>query len=300
MVKGCFVILLPKDKDYNVLGYYFKQSKSDFEITSDLFLRLNLDHSKTEFNLLKLKNYTIVSYLHKFKGKLITRKALGIIIGLVLNEKDDPKKFRASLKNSALTIESINFLGMSKEEFETKLKEIYQEHLESLTELLKANALKVSVINRTKDMLSGGKEERKLAQELLKKIERNVHLKVPDFSEVAENAIRSLDYDKAEKFFNKAAEIAEELLEEDLAKYLRERAFLSQRTPDLLKKRDNIVKEAKSALKDGNFHSAYIFYRKASELSKELMQSEKEEEFTLKSKALQDFYQVDQRFKKKK
>ena len=54
MPKGSFVILNPIDADYRVLGYYNK-SKSDFEITNDLFLRLNLDHSKNEYNLLKLK-----------------------------------------------------------------------------------------------------------------------------------------------------------------------------------------------------------------------------------------------------
>ena len=52
---GSFVIVLPLDKDYKVLGYYFKEGKSDFEISNDLFLRLNLDHSKDEYSLLKLK-----------------------------------------------------------------------------------------------------------------------------------------------------------------------------------------------------------------------------------------------------
>jgi len=84
MPAGSFVILLPLDMDYKVLGYYFKEGKSNFEIKSDLFLRLNLDHSKDEFNLLKLQDYTIVSFLYKFKGKL-ARKASGVIIGILLN-----------------------------------------------------------------------------------------------------------------------------------------------------------------------------------------------------------------------
>jgi hypothetical protein len=73
--KGSFVILIPLDADYRVLGYYNK-SKSDFEITNDLFLRLNLDHSKDEYNLLKLKENQIFSYVYNFKGKL-ARKASG-------------------------------------------------------------------------------------------------------------------------------------------------------------------------------------------------------------------------------
>ena len=90
MPKGTFVILIPLDADYKVLGY-FNKSKSIFEITSDLFLRLNLDHSKNEYNLLKLKDYQIFSYIYNFKGKL-TRKASGIIIGLLLDEKPDIRR----------------------------------------------------------------------------------------------------------------------------------------------------------------------------------------------------------------
>ena len=77
-------------------------------------------------------------------------------------------------------------------------------------------------------------------------------------------------------------------------------ASLSVDIPDLSKKRDDIVREARSALRKEDFHTAYTYYKRASELSKKLMQTEKEEEYTLKSKALRDFYQAEQRFQKKK
>ncbi|MFW9990340.1 MAG: hypothetical protein ACFFC3_16990 [Candidatus Odinarchaeota archaeon] len=159
MPMGCFVILLPNDADYKVMGYYFKESKSDFEISNDLFLRLNLDHSKNEYNLLKLKGYLIFSYLHNFKGKL-TRKASGLIIGLLLNENDEPEQFRSSLKAGAEAFEipSLNILTKSKEEFEMLLKDIYLEHLEPLIDSLEPEALKNNIINITKFMLSGGEK----------------------------------------------------------------------------------------------------------------------------------------------
>ena len=50
---------------------------------------------------------------------------------------------------------------MSKANFKTSLKELYQEHLETITDILDPTALKESIINRTKEMLSGGKKERK-------------------------------------------------------------------------------------------------------------------------------------------
>ena len=66
MPKGSFVIILPLDADYKVLGYYFKGTDPNFKITSDLFLRLNLDHSKDDYSLLNLKEQKLFSFLHRF------------------------------------------------------------------------------------------------------------------------------------------------------------------------------------------------------------------------------------------
>jgi len=298
-LRGCFVILLPNDTDFKTLGYFLKDNGSKFDVTSDLFLRLNLDHSKNEYNFLKIKDLSIFSHIRKFKGKL-RPKASGIIVGLLLDESDNPEEFRYSLKEATGVIESMDLLNISKADFEAKLKEIYQEYLETLIGILDPNILKESIINRTKEMLSGGKKERKIAQELLEKIEGNVPAKISAYYRKAEEAVKDLDHDKAAKLYNKAADVAMELLEEDLTKTLREKAIFSQKIPELLKTRDKIVQEARNALKNEDFHSAYLSYRKASEISKQLFQFEKEEEYRLKSKALDDFYQVDQRFKQKK
>ena len=299
MSDACFAILLTTESDYKVLGYYFKNKRLTFEITSDMFLRLNLDHAKNEFNLLKLKNVIIESFIYKFEGKL-SRKALGLIVGLLLNEDEDPEKFKVPLKNSAIALEKTNLLEITNERFEITLGEIYKEFLETLTDVLDENALKESIIDRTKEMLSGGKKERKIAQELLQKIEDNVHLKISEHYNSAEDSLKTLDYEKASKSFKKAAEVADELLEEELASSLRERAKLSINIPDLTKKREETIKEARNALKKEDFYNAYIYFKKASEISKELMQPEKDEEYALKSKALQDFYHADQKFKTKK
>jgi hypothetical protein len=299
MPTGCFAVLLKSESEYNVLGYYFKEGIADFKITSDLYLRLNLDHSKNEYTILKLKDHHFVSYLYKFTGKL-SRKALGLIVGVLISASDDPEKLRTPLKNTAIALEQMDLLEITKEEFEPKLKEIYHETLETLTDIIDPDALKESIIDRTKNMLSGGKKERRLAQELLEKIEDNIHTKVAEYYQSAEDALRNLDYERASKQYKKAADIAEELLDKELAQSLNERAKLSFNIPDLTKKRDNIVKEARNALKNENFHSAYIFYLRAAELSKELMQPDKEEEFSLKSKALQDIYLFEERMKKKK
>jgi hypothetical protein len=296
---GCFVILLPTDSDYKILGYFFKESKTSFEITNDLFLRLNLDHSKNDYNLLKLKDNQIFSYLSIFKGKL-ARKASGVIVGLLLNEDDKIEKFRSSLKEAAEALEmpSLNILNKSREDFEKILKDIYLEHLEPLIDILQPDALKISIINITKFMLSGGKKERKIAQELLEKVENGEHEKVSEFYNTAENAAKSLDYAKAAKFYLKAGDLAEELYIMDIAASLKDKSEFYQETPSLSKEREKFVEEARNALRNEDFHTAYISYRKASDISKKLVEFEKEEEYRLKSEALKSFHEVDKKYRK--
>ncbi len=299
MPSGCFVILLPTDSDYQILGYYFKEGKSDFEISNDLFLRLNLDHSKSDYNLLKLKDHHIFSFNYKFKGKN-ARKALGVIIGMLLNEEDETEKFRSSLKEAAEVLEmpSLNILGIPQEKFEIILKDIYLEHLEPLIDILQPEQLKKSIINITKFMLSGGKKERKIAQDLLEKIEDGEHSKISEFYITAENAIKTEDHEKAAKFYFKAGELAEQLYITDIADSLKEKGEFSKRTPELSKEREKLVEEARNSLRNEDFHKAYITYRRASEISKKLVQFDKEEEYRLKSKALEDFHKVDQKYRK--
>ncbi|MHA1499022.1 MAG: hypothetical protein ACTSXN_14630 [Promethearchaeota archaeon] len=300
MPKGSFVIILPLDKDYKVLGYYFKDGHSIFEVTSDIFLRLNLDHSKDDYNLLSLKGLRLFSYLLVLKGK-IARKASKVIIGLLLNESDEPEKFRAPLKETAEAVEvlGLEVLDMSQDKFEELLKDIYLEHLEPLTDILKPEALRESIINITKFMLSGGKKERTIAQDLLKRVENGDHQKISENYENAEKALKSLDYEKAAKLFNKASQIAEELYVIDIAEVLKEKSSFSIKIPDLSKKRNKLVQDARNSLRNEDFHSAYVGYKKASELSKKLIDFEGEEEYRLKSKALEEFFIIDEKYKKK-
>ncbi|MFW9969666.1 MAG: hypothetical protein ACFFDF_05655 [Candidatus Odinarchaeota archaeon] len=301
MPTGCFVILLPTDSDYKILGYYFKEGTSGFEIKNDLFLRLHLDHSKNEYNLLKIKDFQIFSYYYKFKGK-ISRKALGIIIGLLFEENDTPAKFRSSLKEAAEAFEipSLNILKKPREEFELILKEVYLEHLEPLIDILQPDSLKNSIINITKFMLSGGKNERKIAQDLLQKVENGEYEKITEYYNNAETAIKALDYEKAAKFYFKAAEIAESLYIMDISTSLKEKGNFAQKIPDLSKERERIVQEARNALRNEDFHTAYISYKTASDISKKLVEFDKEEEYRLKSKALEDFYKIDEKYSKNK
>jgi hypothetical protein len=230
----------------------------------------------------------------------LKRKGNGIIIGILLDEDEKPERFRSSLKEASEAIEKINPFDMEEEEFEIELKRIYQETLEPLVDALDPESIKGYIINRTKSMLSGGRRDRKLAQELLEKIEDKEHHKISQLYKMGKKSYEASDFEKAAKYYIKSAEIAEELMGNDseLTISLKERADFAQKVPELSKEREKIVQNARDALRNENFHEAYTLYRKASELSKELVQFNKEEEYRLKSNALRDFYQVDEKYKK--
>ncbi|MFW9990341.1 MAG: hypothetical protein ACFFC3_16995 [Candidatus Odinarchaeota archaeon] len=94
--------------------------------------------------------------------------------------------------------------------------------------------------------------------------------------------------------------MAEALYVIDIATFLKEKGIFSKQIPDLVKEREKIVQEARNALRNEDFHQAYTSYRKASTISKKLIQYDKEEEYRLKSKALEDFYKIDEKYRKNK
>jgi hypothetical protein len=123
------------------------------------------------------------------------------------------------------------------------------------------------------------------------------HEKVSELFKQAEDSLKELDYDKAAKLYKKASNLAEELYIADIAETLNEKANFCGTVPELLKRRDKLVQEARNSLRNEDFNSAYLAYKEASNLSKKLVDFEKEEEYRLKSKALEDFYRVDEHYK---
>ncbi|MHA1272175.1 MAG: hypothetical protein ACTSQS_01940 [Promethearchaeota archaeon] len=298
MVKGIFTILIPHESDYYELGSYAPEVGFKFKITDNIFLRLHLDHEKSEYNIRKFKDVTIASYLHNLSGK-IARKIKSLLIGVVLDEKDDTEKLRHVLKNAAEELEKLNLIGISKEEIEEKLKNIYFRLFDTSFFALDPEFIKNKVIDYTKELLTGKKKDRVIAQELLKYIEEGLHHKISENYEQAEKALKENDLKDAAKYFEKAAEIAEKLMLTDLAKKLRGRSKNSGKIPILRKNMEEAAQKARNFLKNEDFYNANIYYLKASEIAKELMDAEKQEEYSLKAKALKEFHEIDQRFKKK-
>jgi len=296
MPKGCFLIAIQKDSDYEILGYFFKDQKHKTPISDDLLLRLKMVHGSKEINIITLGNLIILSFSYKFPQKF-QKFIQGIILGLFLNIDEDPKLYISSLQTSAKILEELDYSNLKSLNIEEKIKDIYINYIEKLKDVVDPENLKKLIIERTKSLLSGSTNDRKLAQELLGKIEEEIHIEIYKTTKSAEEAIKNGDYEKAVKKYETASNLALEIHEEKLANTLEDRAINAKLLPNIIKEREEVAIKARNSLRNNNFHSAYILYRKAAELSEKLRDFEKSEEFSLKSRALSEFHKIDKKYK---
>jgi tetratricopeptide (TPR) repeat protein len=154
--------------------------------------------------------------------------------------------------------------------------------------------LEKSLSERVKTLNLKGKFEE--ANALLDKMKK-IPLKLIESYKNAEDAIKKQDYEKAEREFEEAKRFAEELDEKDLAKMLKSRAQMSRKIPDFLKKREDYLNRAMQGLRSDKFEEAQKNFQLASDVSKELMDSRRAEEYGLKAKALAEYVKIDRKFR---
>ncbi|MHA1733536.1 MAG: hypothetical protein ACTSU5_16430 [Promethearchaeota archaeon] len=258
------------------------------EVTKDLLLRIQMGHSVKQLNSLITEDVVFVSYL-------VEDRKSAYILGLFLETSDKPESFSQNLKKAALMIKGD--VGGSASDLNAKLEELYFKHFRTPQVVLDSKEIEQHIKDKTKELLKQGKT--KEAQELLEKVQkRKLPKKLYNCSEKAQKAISSKDFDKAVKLYEEAAGYASELDEPNLARVLLDRAKITRKIPGLLEERNRVASDARKSLREENFHRAAVLYKKAADLSNELMDPASTEEYTLKAKALADFAKIDKKFKK--
>ena len=241
MPQGCFLIAMQKNSEFEILGYFFKDQKHKTLISDDLLLRIRMNHSLKEINKIILENQIILSYSYEFHQK--SQKYLqGIIIGLFLNMDEDVKSYISSLQTSAKILEDLDYSDIKSINIEEKIKEIYINYIEKLKDIVDSDNLKKIIIERTKTLLSGNIEDRKLAQELLGKIENGIHIEMNKIAKSAEEAIKNGEYEKAAKKYDIASKMAVDIYEDKLAKTLKEKAINTRHIPNIIKEREEVAR----------------------------------------------------------
>ncbi|MCP4761073.1 MAG: hypothetical protein GY870_04775 [archaeon] len=290
MPTGCFIVEIDSNSKASLKDIYFEEDAEKIEIDDNVILQLKMGHSDKRLSTLLRKDFSIVSFNDKFKkGK----EQCEMITGVILKKSDDPTNFREGVKMaSSIFIKNFDLDGT---ELQEKVKEIYDEYFETPSIILNPKQLETRLKDKVKSLNAAGKfDEAKKMLDIIQK----VPTKLFEANKEAERAIKSKDYDKAEREFNKAVKFAKQLNEKEIAKGLSDKAKIVKQIPKFMEKRNKALSNAKNALRTDKIENAHKYFREAAELSKKLLDPEGAEEYNLKADCFSQYAAVCKKFKK--
>ncbi|MHA1338734.1 MAG: hypothetical protein ACTSRZ_16070 [Promethearchaeota archaeon] len=287
---GCFILEIDDNSKAKLRSSYFPTKNDSIEINDRIILKIRVQHSEKKIATITESNYSIVSIIEDFKRNKANHQ---LIFGLILKPNDNPTNFKEQLKIALNEIMDNPLVDDS--ELSEKLKNIYEEFLETPTVLLNLNEIEERMKERIKDLNKQGKfEEAKKMIDLIKKVPKKLY----QANKNAQKAIEKGDLDAAERELKKAVKYAEEIGEKEQANMLSEKVKMVKQIPKLKEKRKEELKKARESLRNEDFEKAYKHFKNAAELSKKLLDPYGAEEYLLKAEALSKFSEVHKRFHK--
>ena len=230
------IILYEIDPSFgpNIIAEYYL--KHDEKIPQQVLKEFSEKHSKRE-----LTNVTVRWENDRFYSSRINAESIDkdrLYLSAILQEEEDLvslKSFIENLKDKILE----NFSDDKK-----KMNSFLQDALNSIMSLTQKlqeqKIIKETINDRTKKMLDDGKLTE--ARELID-LGEEIPVKLAEEVKIAEQLLTDQFYKKAKKSFLKAAELAKEIQEDEIASFLEEKGEQVGFFPDLLKEKESLNKE---------------------------------------------------------
>jgi len=287
MPLGCFIVVLDPAKGPKYAGRFFEAGKDSYKLTDDLLLRLQMVHTSKLQSTITLEDSVLLTRSYEDRQH-------HFILAVILTPLDKPETFLNGLKDSIQVIATK--MGSNIDQLDKLLEDNYFVSLRTPQVTLDSKKLEENIKVKAKQLLQSGKT--KEAEDLLEKATK---LKIPkklyETATKAENEIKKGDYEKAARFYQEAADYASDLGEDTLSEFLRDKSKNSQKLPQFIEQRNQVVADARKALREDKFELAAQLFRRAADLSNELLDAQKVEEFSLKAKALQEYASVEKKFR---
>ncbi|MCF2139495.1 MAG: hypothetical protein K9W44_05510 [Candidatus Lokiarchaeota archaeon] len=251
-------------------------------------LKIRMGHSDKQFVLTILPNYQFYSYKKEVREKRIT---IQLITGVIIGKEEDTAIHREALK---MCMEQfVDKYSEDEDVLKPLMQEAFSKYFDQPELILDKQEVEARLSNRIKELNRQGKFDE--AAKLLDKIKK-IPKKLYRAHDLAENALKRKDFEKAQKEYENAKNYAKELNEDELVKMYSSKIAFVKRIPALLKKREELVEKAMKGLRTDNFKKAQINFMKAAEVSEELMDARRAEEYALKARALAEYVNVDRQF----
>jgi hypothetical protein len=288
MTLGAFFLVVDQSAKIGKKIVYNAPNSPYIFLNDNELLKIRMGHSDKKFVLTILPDYQFYSYKKDIRVK---RDTVQLITGVILGKEDETAIHREPLKMFMEQIYEI--YEKDEKELQEILKEAYARFFDQPELILNRQEVEARLSDRIKEMTRDGKFD--AANELLDKIKK-VPKKLYKAHDAAEAALKKHDFDKAVKEFENAKNYAAELDEHDIVKMYYSKIAHVKRIPALLKKRESLVNKALDGLRTDRFEKAQKYFKKAADVSEELMDARAAEEYALKARALAEYVNVDRQF----
>ena len=238
---GIFLYEIDQSFGPNVLAdYYITKDKASTGILKDFAEK----HIKKELTDASGRDEKFRYYSSKIEGKDIKKNTF---IGFMLRLEEDI----VSLKSIFEKIEErvVTNFSQDKKKLQSTLKGILNSILSLMEKLKEPKIIKETINEKTKKLLDEGKLQE--ARELIELIDKKkIPEKLSQEVKIAEEALKGSLYKKSKKGYLKAAALADQVRETEMALFLRKKGDRVGDIPDIIKTREALCKAIKKGLEE--------------------------------------------------
>ena len=251
MPLGIYLYEIDESFGPNVLAEYYlaKENKVNNETLKDFEEK----HIQKQFSDTIFWNEDLRYYSIKMNAKTIDRNNL--YLGFVLKQDEDLVSLKSFLENIAIKV--IKVFSKDKGALEALLRKEFDSIFTFMEKLKEPAMVKETINDKTKKMLDDGKLQE--ARELID-LGEQIPEKLSEEIKLAEQQLNEGFYKKAKKTFLKAAELAENVQEEDIVSFLTNKAEQVGKFPELIKERDTNLKEIENRLEELHHNKLHLYH----------------------------------------
>ncbi len=239
MVLGIWLYEIDQSFGPNVLAdYYITKDKP----TTGILKEFSEKHIKKDLADASSRDEKFRYYSSKIEGKDIKKNTF---IGFMLRLEEDI----VSLKSIFEKIEErvVTNFSQDKKKLQSTLKGILNSILSLMEKLKEPKIIKETINEKTKKLLDEGKLQE--ARELIELIDKKkIPEKLSQEVKLAEDALKESLYKKSKKSYLKAASLADQVRETEMALFLRKKGERVAAIPDIIKTREALSKAIKKGL----------------------------------------------------
>ena len=288
---GSFLILINANAEIERQAVYIEEGATELNLGKNELLKIRMAHSDKSVALTILPDAQIYSYKKEYKDKKVIFQLIG---GLFLNKDENSGQFKDNVQSF---VESMfDKKNLPNEELKALIGENYKKYFQQQQFVVQRDKIEKELTERSMVLNTKGKFDD--AKEILAKIQKGLPAKMVSAYEAGEKFIKNQEYERAEKEYESAMRLASDLGMKDHEKYFNQKKNLSRKIPSLLKKREECLEKAMNGLRTDHFDDASKYFKQAAEISGELMETRRMEEYNAKAKILAEYMMIDKKYAK--